>query len=575
MESATKRICFAHRHMTPAEESLWNYARSVSHETGVFHFNGSRIAKYEYVGTSKNTVYRLRDSLVSNGWLETLTPPQERGPFAHGEYRALSHQEWAKLHPGHCHDSYGNPIPNDDPAPATESSRISETVSEDAQAHCETVSPVSDTVSPLVKLSGPQEDCQSHIETVSPVIGNKSGTYPGSEIGRENGGDIESTTVTTADPPNRRGNAAAVVEHTEKPRDLAARVNARTPAATGPRIVTPAVYGSAGADCTGGCDDEADPDPPSILSQRTTDASQQLGNLISYEYDLRDGVGRKFFTAIQKLFCIHLGGNKEPFKHPTQKHREAAKKLTEKYGVDRFLFAVCLFLKDFWDGEVAEDALVYDHDENGERLYKSWPLHEFISQGFAEEYLEKIKPYWGLNIVAMPWAIRNEINPKALTPSRIEAINFVHGFPFHEDGAFDAVYEAANLGSIDTPEEEQRFVQCLFDLKNRYWFQYVCAYDEIFKEEGISWDSRAGRHAKDYFMWQWEDLSDHPDEPPRQDYGQIREKLKAELVNVLGVQPDNVETPVCNVPLDDAEAHVFTPTTDGETGEPLILLMHV
>ena len=36
--------CFAHYHMTIDEYGLWTHAREVSHDSGVFYFDGRKIA---------------------------------------------------------------------------------------------------------------------------------------------------------------------------------------------------------------------------------------------------------------------------------------------------------------------------------------------------------------------------------------------------------------------------------------------------------------------------------------------------------------------------------------------------
>jgi len=561
--------CFAHVHMTLEEYGLWTYASKVSYQSKKFYFNGSGMAKGEFCGMNKDLFYRVRNALIRKGWFRVLEGPSKTkyGRYSCGVYCPLSHDEWAAEHPGQCR----NNAPVDPPSSADENERPFAPAGTDAVPAA-----TNDAYSETDGVLSATDDGYAVTDAAYAGINNDLNA----DVKYEEKCMSLTTTSTNSPPavppnPGAGGKDAVVDGPTHKPILSPARADAPPPGATGPRIDTSAADGSAGADSTGGRDDDAVPEPTSILSQKTIDANQQLGNLIFREYDLRDGVGRKFFTAIQDTFKFYLRGRDEPFKFPTKPHREAAARLAKKYGVDRFLFALCLFLKNFQDGEATEDALVYGYDENGERLYKTWPLNEFVDQGLAEEYLEKIKTYWGLNILAMPWAIRNEINPKALTPARIEAINFVHGFPFHEDGIFDAVYESAKLGSIDTPEEERRFVELLFDLKNRCWCHYASVYGEIFEDEGISWDSWTGKQAKGYFIWQWEGVSDHPDDPPRIGYGPIREKLKAELVNILGVQPDKVETPVCVVPLDDAKACVFPPRADGETVVPLILLTHV
>lgn len=98
-----KPTCFTHNHMSPAEYGLWAHAREVSHKTGVFHFSGDTCAE-RFQSTSRASMYRLLNSLKSRGWFRVLKAPHRTkgGFWSHGEYRPLSHDEWAAEHPAQC-----------------------------------------------------------------------------------------------------------------------------------------------------------------------------------------------------------------------------------------------------------------------------------------------------------------------------------------------------------------------------------------------------------------------------------------------------------------------------------------
>src|SRR5207302_6895415 len=51
-----------------------------------------------------SAIYRVRDSLLTGGWLVMSKGPKKMatGIYSSAEYQALSHDEWAKLHPGLC-----------------------------------------------------------------------------------------------------------------------------------------------------------------------------------------------------------------------------------------------------------------------------------------------------------------------------------------------------------------------------------------------------------------------------------------------------------------------------------------
>lgn len=89
--------------MSPKEFGLWNYLRAISHSSGFVQFDG-RVIAAQFNGVGKSTIYEIRDSLVAGGWLVMTKAPKRRptGVYSSAEYQALSHEEWAKLHPGQC-----------------------------------------------------------------------------------------------------------------------------------------------------------------------------------------------------------------------------------------------------------------------------------------------------------------------------------------------------------------------------------------------------------------------------------------------------------------------------------------
>jgi hypothetical protein len=99
----SNKTCFAHRHLTVEEYGLWTHARQLAHESGIFYFDGRKIAQ-RFGETGKNTIYRIGKNLIRKGWLVILRKPKrlKNGMFSPGQYRPVSHEEWAAKHPGAC-----------------------------------------------------------------------------------------------------------------------------------------------------------------------------------------------------------------------------------------------------------------------------------------------------------------------------------------------------------------------------------------------------------------------------------------------------------------------------------------
>jgi hypothetical protein len=95
--------CFAHRHLTMEEYGLWTHARQLAHESGIFYFDGRKIAE-RFGQTKKDAAYRVGRNLIRKGWLVVVRKPKrlKTGMFSPGQYRPLTHEEWAAKHPGTC-----------------------------------------------------------------------------------------------------------------------------------------------------------------------------------------------------------------------------------------------------------------------------------------------------------------------------------------------------------------------------------------------------------------------------------------------------------------------------------------
>jgi hypothetical protein len=95
--------CFAHYHLKVEEYGLWAHARQLAHDSGIFYFDGRKIAE-RFGETGKNTIYRIGKNLIRKGWLVVVRKPKrlKNGMFSPGQYRPVSHEEWAARHPGAC-----------------------------------------------------------------------------------------------------------------------------------------------------------------------------------------------------------------------------------------------------------------------------------------------------------------------------------------------------------------------------------------------------------------------------------------------------------------------------------------
>jgi hypothetical protein len=98
-----RKACFAHYHLKVEEYGLWAHARQLAHDSGIFYFDGRKIAE-RFGETGKNTIYRIGKNLVRKGWLVVVRKPKrlKNGMFSPAQYRPVSHEEWAARHPGAC-----------------------------------------------------------------------------------------------------------------------------------------------------------------------------------------------------------------------------------------------------------------------------------------------------------------------------------------------------------------------------------------------------------------------------------------------------------------------------------------
>lgn len=131
--------CYANHHMTPEEYGYWNLFRSLSHATERLEFGAEQIKDSFWKPTTEEQAAAdakpkaatwkpgdkskrrqelepkvvgedrpglIRKALEKRGWLKCTRPANtERmpdGKFAPPEYEVLSHEQWAKKHPGAC-----------------------------------------------------------------------------------------------------------------------------------------------------------------------------------------------------------------------------------------------------------------------------------------------------------------------------------------------------------------------------------------------------------------------------------------------------------------------------------------
>jgi hypothetical protein len=92
--------CFEQAHMTCAEFGLWVQYQKLAYKSGRLFCDGRRTAE-RFKGESKDHIYRLRRSLVANGWLEVVKG-SERDKTTQRvtvtEFRVLDHAAWVKKH---------------------------------------------------------------------------------------------------------------------------------------------------------------------------------------------------------------------------------------------------------------------------------------------------------------------------------------------------------------------------------------------------------------------------------------------------------------------------------------------
>jgi len=85
--------------MTIDEFGFWTHAREMSYASGVFYFDGRKIAA-RFAATGKDRPYRIARRLVQKGWFVVTLPCKrlKNGKFSETHYRILSHQEWVSKH---------------------------------------------------------------------------------------------------------------------------------------------------------------------------------------------------------------------------------------------------------------------------------------------------------------------------------------------------------------------------------------------------------------------------------------------------------------------------------------------
>lgn len=89
--------CFPNCHMTPKEFGVWNYLRSVSHESGIAYLSGDQIAEC-FADTGGDAIYDTINRLKSKGWIKISSPSYRND---HGVWVArggfiLDHARWVE-----------------------------------------------------------------------------------------------------------------------------------------------------------------------------------------------------------------------------------------------------------------------------------------------------------------------------------------------------------------------------------------------------------------------------------------------------------------------------------------------
>lgn len=134
--------CFTHRHLLPQEFGVYSYIDAVTYKSGVFYMSESLAAEFQ--GVSSRTLYRIVTSLQKKGWLRLIKSAgrTKYGTFTPAQYAKVSHEEWVKIHPGHCRVN----VPSEPLSPVTadETHELQET---------EPLTPVTAELDPLSPVS--------------------------------------------------------------------------------------------------------------------------------------------------------------------------------------------------------------------------------------------------------------------------------------------------------------------------------------------------------------------------------------------------------------------------------------
>lgn len=415
--------CFAHVHMTLEEYGLWTFAKRVSYESNKFFFNGSGMAKNEFSGMNKDRFYRVREALIRKGWFRVLEGPSKTkyGRFSCGVYYPLSHDEWVTEHPDQCR----NNVRVDPPDSAGEDDHPFAPAGTD-------------------NVPAPTDSAYSGTDAVPTATDDGYGAtddaYAG--INYDLNADHKSeekckslTTTSTSASPNPGGDDAFDTDVDTHP------------------SLQRAPDGVATKDQSGDEDDPFDhnyihPPPHSnALSGSGLD-------------------GGLFISELKEIFeaCHYNFKTRSP-------HRKAAIALAKKYGPDAVLRAA-----EWWilEQHCSEDKDIVAYEETDPETGKqrpvlySWLLKEFVDGGFAHERILKALPYPALNSFAVQWAAKYSVRPAALTPARIDMINWIYRGAFSlTNPSFEEFYEADQLYGLDTAEDERRFVSLLIDLVDR------------------------------------------------------------------------------------------------------------
>src|SRR4029077_19556374 len=72
-QKQSNELFYPHYIMTDSEYGVWNYARSVSHQTKVFQC-GARAIAARFKSMSKSTASRRINGLIKSGWFDVIEP---------------------------------------------------------------------------------------------------------------------------------------------------------------------------------------------------------------------------------------------------------------------------------------------------------------------------------------------------------------------------------------------------------------------------------------------------------------------------------------------------------------------